>query len=374
MGPSTKKNVASRASGESPVRKKSPPARSHLSQIPVTNPGQKESRVSKVSIERFVKIVRLARRKNGVTMSDLGVELGVSTASVKRDIDYLKDRLNCPIEWDSRKRAHMLRDDPATGERFELPGLWFDASELFAMLMMLHLVEGVQPGLLEEHVAPMKERVRSMLAAGGKSAKQIERKVKLIHFAPRRIEPKHFKVLATALLEGKKLQLQYLRRDKNETTERVISPLQLVHYRENWVLDAWCHLRNELRSFAPEAIEDVKILPESAIEVSQEEMRTHFQSGYGIFSGKATNRAILKFTHDRAQWIALETWHPDQSDRWLSDGSYILEVPYSNDQELVMDVLRYGPEVEVLGPPELRQRIQERLCAAAKHYGDEPAE
>ncbi|MBI2726193.1 MAG: WYL domain-containing protein [Polaromonas sp.] len=373
MALSTKKNLASQVSGIPKFQLTSSLAKKQPNRVPVLNNGQKKARVSKVSIERFVKIVRLARRKNGVTMGDLEVELGVSTASVKRDIEYLKDRLNCPIEWDSRKRAYTLRDDPATGERFELPGLWFDASELFAMLMMLHLVEGVQPGLLEEHVAPMKERVRSMLAAGGKSAKQVERKVKLIHFAPRRVEPKHFKVLATALLEGKKLQLQYLRRDKSEMTDRIISPLQLVHYRENWVLDAWCHLRNELRSFAPEAIEDVRILPESAIEVSQEEMRTHFQSGYGIFSGKATNRAILKFTHDRAQWIALETWHPDQSDKWLSDGSYILEVPYSNDQELVMDVLRYGPEVEVLAPPELRQRIQERLCAAAKHYGDEPA-
>jgi predicted DNA-binding transcriptional regulator YafY len=339
-----------------------------------SNQGQRKGRVSKVSIERFVKIVRLARRKNGVTMGDLEAELGVSTASIKRDIDYLKDRLHCPIQWDSRKRAHVLRDDPATGERFELPGLWFDASELFAMLMMLHLVEGVQPGLLEEHVAPMKERLRSMLAAGGKSAKQIERKVKLIHFAPRRVEPKHFKVLATALLEGKRLQLRYLRRDKKETTERVISPLQLVHYRENWVLDAWCHLRNELRSFAPEAIEDVRVLPEPAVDVSKEDMREHFQSGYGIFAGKATNRAILKFTPERAQWISLETWHPDQTDRRLEDGSYILEVPYSNDQELLMDVLRYGPDVEVLDPPELRQRMHALLCAAASQYAGRPAE
>lgn len=356
----------------SAVQRKTVPAKTSGQTSPKKQ-AQKKARVSKVSIERFVKIVRLARRKNGVTMSDLQAELAISTASVKRDIEYLKDRLNCPIEWDSQKRAHVLRDDLETGERFELPGLWFDASELFAMLMMLHLVEGVQPGLLEEHVAPMKERVRSMLAAGGKSAKQIERKVKLIHFAPRRVEPKHFKVLATALLEGKKLQLQYLSRDKNETTQRVISPQQLVHYRENWVLDAWCHLRNELRSFAPEAIKDVKVLSETAIDVPKEEMRLHFQSGYGIFAGKATNRAVLKFTRDRAQWIALETWHPDQTDRWLADGSYVLEVPYSNDQELVMDVLRYGPEVEVLEPPELRRKIQERLCAAAKNYGNAPA-
>jgi predicted DNA-binding transcriptional regulator YafY len=374
MAIAARKQVASSPPKRSAARQKRlpAPAKKATGAAPASAQGQKKGRVSKVSIERFVKIVRLTRRKNGVTMSDLEAELGVSPASIKRDIEYLKDRLNCPIEWDRRKHAHVLRDDLAAGGRFELPGLWFDASELFALMMMLHLVEGVQPGLLEEHVAPMKERLRSMLVAGGKSAKQVERKVKLIHFAPRRVEPKHFKLLASALLDGRRLRLQYWRRDRKERSERVISPLQLVHYRENWVLDAWCHMRNQLRSFALEAIEDVTVLPEAAIEVSKAEMREHFQSGYGIFAGKATDRAILKFTPERAQWISLETWHPDQTDRILEDGSYILEVPYSNDQELLMDVLRYGPEVEIIGPPQLRQRMRELLCAATTKYIHRP--
>jgi predicted DNA-binding transcriptional regulator YafY len=332
-----------------------------------------KGRVSKVSIERFVKILRLARRKCGVTMRDLEQELGISQASVKRDLDYLKDRLHCPLEWDRKQHAYFVRDDLMAGGRFELPGLWFDASELLALLMMLHLVEGVQPGLLEEHVAPMKERLRSMLAAGGKSAKKIENKVKLIHFAPRRVEPRHFKLVATALLEGKRLRLSYLRRDKMERTERVISPLQLVHYRENWVLDGWCHLRNELRSFGLEAIENVQVVAEAAVEVSADEMREHFQSGYGIFAGKANNRAVLKFTPERAQWVSLETWHPDQTACWLEDGSYVLEVPYSNDLELTMDVLRYGHDVEVLAPPQLRERMHRTLCTAAEKYVSRPS-
>lgn len=327
-----------------------------------------KERIYKVSIERFVKILRLARRKGGVTMSTLEQELGVSEASIKRDFTYLKDRLHCPLEWDAKKHAHFVRDDPATGERFELPGLWFDASELFALLMMLHLIEGVQPGLLDEHVAPMKHRLREILAEGGKPAKQIEKKVKLIHFAPRKVELQHFKMVATALLEGKKLRLHYFNRDKKEKTDRVISPLQLVHYRENWVLDAWCHERKDLRTFGLEAIESVEVLNEPAKEVSREEMRKHFQSGYGIFAGIANNRAVIKFTTERAQWVSKETWHPNQSANWAKDGSYILEVPYSNDYELLMDIMRYGADVEVMGPPALRKRIKDILSAAAKKY------
>ena len=327
----------------------------------------KKTRTVKVGLDRLEKIVRLARRKAGVTMADLRHELEVSQASVKRDIDFLRDRMGCPIAWDHKKQRWVVQELP-DGRRFELPGLWFDASEVFALLMMLDLVDGIQPGLLEEHLTPMKDRLRSILTTGGKSAKQIENKVKLIHFSPRKVEPKHFTAIATALLEGNRLALHYLRRDKEEYTKRVISPLQLVHYRDSWVLDAWCHLRDELRSFALEAIEDVSVVYEPAVNVSREVMKEHFQSGYGLFAGKAIHRAVMKFTPKRSRWVCRETWHPDQTDRRLDDGSYILEVPYSNDEELVMDLMRFGPDVEVLAPPELRERIYDALSASAQKY------
>jgi len=340
----------------------------------VDMPSKKKGRVTKVSLERINKIVRAIRKKGSVSMRFLKDELLVSEASIKRDMDFLRDRFLCPLEWDASKRGYVIRDDPASGGRFELPGIWFDASEVFALLMMLHLVEGVQPGLLEEHVGPLKSRLRSMLAQGTKTSHSIEQKVKLIHFAPRKVEPKHFQSVASALLAGKRLGLQYWNRDKKERTQREISPLQLVHYRENWVLDAWCHKQNGLRSFALEAIEEVTVLEKSSKELSRELMQEHFQSGYGIFAGKAVHRARLKFSPWRAQWVSLETWHPDQTSELLEDGSYVLEVPYSNDQELVMDLMRHGAEVEVLGPPDLREKVSAALCAAARKYVSRPLE
>jgi predicted DNA-binding transcriptional regulator YafY len=131
------------------------------------------------------------------------------------------------------------------------------------------------------------------------------------------------------------------------------------------MLDAWCHKRNAIRSFALEAVVDVRVVDEASLEVSGDKMQEHFSSGYGIFAGQAAHRARLKFTPERAQWVSKETWHHDQSSELLEDGSYILEIPYSNDQELLMDLLRHSPEVEILGPPELRQRLHTVLCSAA---------
>jgi len=298
-------------------------------------------------------------------MDSLTRELEVSQASVKRDLDFLRDRMGCPLQWDRSKRGYVIRDELAAGGRFELPGVWFDSSEVFALLTMLHLVEGVQPGLLEEHIGPLKARLRTMLSAGTKSTAPLERKLRLIHFVPRKVEPKHFQVIAGALLEDRQLELTYWNRDRQEQTQRIISPQKLVHYRENWILDAWCHLRQGLRSFALEAIEQVRVLNEPAMEVAEQELVEHFQAGYGIFAGPATHRARLKFTAGRAQWVSKESWHHDQICGFESDGSYVLEVPYSNDQELLMDLLRHSPEVEVLAPPELRTKLHDALCAAA---------
>ncbi|WP_435750432.1 helix-turn-helix transcriptional regulator [Thauera sp. AutoDN2] len=322
--------------------------------------------MSKVSIERIAKIVRFIRKRGSASMSFLKEELEVSEATLKRDFDFLRDRLGCPLEWDRTKRGWVIRDDLAEGGRFELPGVWFDSSEVIALLTMLHLVEGVQPGLLEDHVAPLKSRLRSMLAEGTMSARPVEHKLRLIHFASRKVEPKHFQQIASGLLEGKRLRLEYWNRDRMENTNRVISPQQLVHYRENWILDAWCHSKNALRSFALEAIQSIRVLDECATEVSAKEMQEHFCSGYGIFAGPAAHRARLKFTPERAQWVGKETWHHDQTSTYLEDGSYVLEVPYSNDQELIMDLLRHSPEVEVLGPPELRRKLHAVLCAATR--------
>ena len=255
--------------------------------------------MSKVSIERITKIIRFIRQRGSASMSFLKEELEVSEATLKRDFAFLQDRLGCPLEWDRTKRGWVIRDELAAGGRFELPGVWFDSSEVVALLTMLHLVEGVQPGLLEDHVAPLKLRLRSMLAEGTMSTRPIENKIRLIHFAPRKVEPKHFQQVASGLLEGKRLHLEYWNRDRKESTKRIISPQQLVHYRENWFLDAWCHSRNALRSFSLDAIQSVRVLEESSIEISSKEMEDHFRSGYGIFAGPATKRAQLKFTPER---------------------------------------------------------------------------
>jgi predicted DNA-binding transcriptional regulator YafY len=184
----------------------------------------------------------------------------------------------------------------------------------------------------------------------------------------RSVEPKRFQTICSATLSRKRLQLIYYNHSTGEETQRIVSPQRLIYYKANWYLDGWCHLRKALRSFAVDAIRVATILPLKTREVSNAVLDIHLGGGYGIFAGNPHNTAVLKFTPEAARWVAREQWHSLQKQRLDADGCLILEIPYSQDHELMMDILRYGNRVEVLQPPSLRERIESALLEGLRKY------
>ena len=286
--------------------------------------------------------------------------LEVSPATFKRDLEYLRDRLNAPIVWDREQRGYRY-ERSGDGEQFQLPGLWFNTSEIQALLSMDALLANLQPGVLSSHIEPLRSRIRMLLDEGDHSVDEISRRIRIMPQAAKTYRSENFQALCQALLARKRVDMAYYSRPTDSTSERQVSPQRLIYYRDNWYLDAWCHLRDGLRSFSIDAIKRLAIAPDAAIEVDEAVLNRELESGYGIFSGAETREAVLRFGPEIARWVSRETWHPDQRSEYDDDGYYVLRVPYSQDTELVMDILKYGAEVEVLAPPELRARVVERI-------------
>jgi predicted DNA-binding transcriptional regulator YafY len=316
--------------------------------------------------ERFYKIQQLIHRNKAVPVRRFLEELEVSPATFKRDLEYLRSRLNIPIIWD--REANGYRYDPAAQAQ-ELPGLWFNAEEIYALLAMKQLLENLEPGLLGPHVEPLLARLSAAIGSSEHPAEEVQKRIRILHMARRTLPLKHFQVAARALLERRQLSIRYYNRARDDVTQRVVSPQRLVHYRDNWYLDAWCHLRGNIRSFSVDAIRDAQLMEERVHEVPEAELDEVLGSSYGIFSGRATHWAKLRFSPQRARWVSSESWHPQQRGTFEADGSYTLEVPYSDDRELVMDILKHGPDVEVLGPLSLRQRVKDLLAQTMQRYG-----
>ncbi len=321
-------------------------------------------------MDRFDRIYRLyglfAGGRQARSATELQSELGCSRATLMRAIAELRDLLGVPLVWDAAARGYRI-DGAAV--RSELPGLWFSADELQALLVAQSLLSDLGEGLIPQQIEALRGRIASLLARGGVLPARASQVLRVLPAAGRPCDALVFRLTVSATLGARRLVIRYLSRGSGEATERTVSPQRLVRYRDNWYLDAWCHLRDGLRSFAVDAIESARIEAEQpARVVPEQDLDEHLGAAYGIFSGPATQRALLRFAPGRARWIASERWHPAQFGRWLPDGRYELSVPFGDARELVLDILRYGPDVEVLEPPALRAEVAARLREAAAVY------
>lgn len=320
--------------------------------------------------ERFYKIRDMLQARGVVPLQDFTASLEISVATFKRDLEQLRDRFGMTIIWNREKRGYQL--DPQSPNR-ELPGLWFNSAETHALLAFHHFLENLEPGLLTPHIQPLQERIRKLLEKDDHSFEEIARRLRVLPLAARRIESPCFQTIAHALLVRRRLQLTHYHRGRNEETEREVSPQRLIHYRDNWYLDAWDHGKGALRTFAVDSLRRATLLEAKARNVPDKTLNAELGSSYGIFAGRKTQTAVLRFTPARARWVANEQWHPKQETRWLEDGGFELCIPYSDPRELVMDILKYGSDVEVTAPDALRAQIIEQLQKALSQYNDLPA-
>lgn len=299
--------------------------------------------------------------------SKLQSELECSRATVCRIIARMRDYLGAPIITDPGGRGYSY----AAGQKhtYELPGLWFNASELHALLACQRLLTQVQPGLLGPELAPFQARLEKILRARRAAGKGIGHRVRLLGQSYRRVDNAVFRLIADALLKRRRLRLTYHSRSRNQTTHRTVSSQRLIHYRDNWYLDAWDHGKRALRSFALERIREAKSLKAKALDISEKKLDGYFASAYGIFAGEPRHTAILRFSPERSRWVAEEIWHPAQKGRF-EKGRYILEVPYGDSRELVMDILKHGSHVEVLAPADLRQKVIQELKRSIRLHKD----
>ena len=320
--------------------------------------------------DRIYQIHQLLENRRFVTREELLERLGVSWATLKRDISLLRDNFNAPIVFDRELGGYRFdTEEKRLGPQYELPGLWFSAEEIHALLTMQHLLSNLDTGgLLGPHIQPLLSRLSGLLGTADDSAEEVRKRIRIETVGAREFHLDHFQLIGSALLRRKRLVIRYYGRGRDEVSEREVSPQRLVYYRDNWYLDAWCHLRIGLRAFSLDAIRAAEILDLKAKDVNDSHLESVLGSGYGIFSGESVNWAVLRFTPERARWVAAEKWHPHQKGQLLKDGFYELRVPYADDREIIMDILKYGEDCQVLGPDALIDRVRDQFRLALGQY------
>ena len=320
-------------------------------------------------MDRFDRILTLHKILSGakvpVSGKQIEEKLECSKPTRHRIIEDMRVHLNAPIVYERERNGFFYDANTDEGRMFELPGLWFNATELHGLLVMREMLSQIQPGLFEAQLSPIAKRIDKMLedVDGAQSARRVR-----IHGVAMRDPGPHFEAIAGAAIGRQRIHIRYCNRSTGQMSEREVSPQRMIHYRDNWYLDGWCHLREELRTFAIEQVVAVVKVDAQIQIVADQQLDEHYARAYGIFAGPKLAIAVLRFSPQRARWVAKELWHPEQQGEWLEDGCYVLRLPYGNPTELIMDILRHGPEVEVLEPAELRAQVLEQLKLSLAQY------
>jgi len=321
-------------------------------------------------MDKFDRIFQLHNLLNSrrlpVSLDVIKEKLECSERTSRRIITQFKNHLGAPIEYDRARNGYRYVQDE--NGVFELPGLWFSPDELYALMVSHKLLTDLQPGLLGNHISPIKNRIEHLLTHQHAGNLELNHRVRIFQLASRPIDMQHFRMISGALLGRKQIRVLYHGRERDKTTERTVSPQRLVYYRSNWHLDAWCHLRNDLRNFSLDRLHPVEVFDDPAKDIADTDLDKHFADGYGIYAGEAKHTALLRFSSSAARWVADEEWHPEQKGKVQKDGGYELEIPYSDDRELIMDILKYGPDVKVIQPEDLKNKVLQKYRQAMEQY------
>ncbi|HRH80093.1 MAG TPA: WYL domain-containing protein [Thiobacillaceae bacterium] len=313
-------------------------------------------------MDQFTRIFMLHQllktRRRPVSMAVITDKLECSRSTASRTIGELRDLLHAPLEYDPRARGYRYATD---GDSYELPGLWFTRDELRAFVAFQEMLKGVGPGMLSELMAPFIDYAHILLSINGRHHYAVENRFIITGVQAKPVDRRVFNHTVTAIMKRRRLRIDYLGRHSGERTEREVSPQLLLHYRGNWYMGAWCHLREDLRTFALDRIKTAQVLDTQAQEVDSKRLKQVFEASYGIYSGEPQAWAVLRFTPEQAVWEAGAIWHPEQEARYLEDGRYELKIPYASTGEIVHEILARTPDVEVVSPPELRALVLEKL-------------
>lgn len=316
-------------------------------------------------IDRLYSYKSLFLTRRLVSQSEILEKLEISTATFKRDLVKLRDRLNLPIVYDRSLRGYRLDKSSSI---HELSGIIFSKEEILVFSTIQYILTQFDPNLFNSRLKPIKTKIEFMLNDIGITESDVISRIKFLHSRKRKINYDIFESLIQATFNRKKLLINYMESQKNIIIDRIISPQQIVYYKDNWYLDAWCHFKNDVRTFSIDAINYCKISDEPANELNLNEIKKIFRKDYGIFVGKDKKWAKIKFNTNHAKWVIREEWHQDQKTFLHKDGWLTIEIPYSDSREILSEVMKLGKNAIVLEPLELRQAHVQALEYALANY------
>lgn len=325
---------------------------------------------------RIFRINYLLSTRRVVSAQTIQEDLEISPATMKRDLQLMRDQMNAPITFNRQLKGYQYRPGQSLGPQFQLPGLWLNPSEAYALITAQVLLEDIEPGLVSDLVRPFQQLLVDLISRNGGSEEplswtEIAQRIQVIQSLRHRVPLTHFQSVAYAAIHHQKLSVTFNTESMSDSASDlpvILSPQRMTYYRENWFLDAWSHALQALRTYGLDELATVTVLDEPAELRPLEEVDRVLNTGFGAYVGEVRRTAVLDFSPDRARALQRLTWADQHEGTWLDNGWYRVSVEYNNEKALVKDILRHCPGILVQSPEPLKQRVRDALLAGLALY------
>lgn len=293
----------------------------------------------------------------------LGAELEVSPKTIQRDIQFLRDEQDAPIDYDNLRRGYYYTED-----NFALPGLQISESDLFAICIAERALSQYDGTPLHDRLASIFDRIAASLPDRvSVPAPWIESRISFRQPPPRHLVPKVWTSVAKSLHECRTLLIDYQTPGKRRRP-RSINPYHMMNHRGDWYLIALCQRAEDVRVFAMSRITEA-VLTRSRFDIPADfDPQQAFAHSFGIFRGDDTFEVQIRFTPKAAPYVKERTWQSGQQLKENRDGSVILSFDVTDLREVASWTLSWGPQARVLKPEALVRDVAKQHQIAAMQY------
>ena len=309
---------------------------------------------SRPPLERMMKIHAALQAGRFPKASDLAGELEVNPKTILRDIEFMRDRMNLPVEYNRATRGFAY-----TSEVSAFPTMQITEGELLAMLVAEKALQQYRGTNFEKPLAAAFKKLAASLPENiSINFSDWEQTISFRTSAEPILDLAVFDQLARATAGHQRLRLTYRKPGRKATELRVVDPYQLANINGEWFLFAWCHLRKDIRTFAPARIVGVEASGDTFKRPEKFSLERRLRDSFGVIAGKGNFDVVLRFDELVSDYIREKRWHPSQKLAELPDGGVELRLKLSSLDEIRRWVLGWGGSCRVVGPDELASSVR----------------
>src|SRR5690242_5472005 len=313
----------------------------------------KSSLHSRPPLERMLRIHQALQTGGYPNATALARDIEVATKTIHRDIEFMRDRLNLPVEFDASRNGYFYN-----GEVSAFPTMQITEGEIVALVVAEKALQQYRGTSFEKPLlSAIKKMEQALPDTISLNLADIDQTISFRTRAEPVLNLETFDALARAVAQRKQLELQY-RKPGQSAEKRLVDPYHLANINGEWYLFAFDHARKDLRTFVPARIQSVKPTGKTFERTQKFSLERRLRDSFGVHAGEGKFEVVIHFTPRAADYIREKKWHPSQILRDLKDGGAELRMNLSSLAEVQRWVLSWGGDARVLKPRELVESVK----------------